>query len=117
MMGFASAQPILHDRQNEQVAGRPGTRSIQPVPNAFDSLIGASIFVLSEAAMPDLLVRDIDPEVFEQMKKIGKAKGESLGKAARDALAEKFKPTKAELRAAADRLRARIAKSPTTPPD
>jgi F0F1-type ATP synthase membrane subunit b/b' len=60
--------------------------------------------------MPDLLVRGIDPETYEQIKKAAKANRQSLAQAARDALTEKFKPSKQELWTAADRLRAQIGK-------
>ncbi|MFL5050410.1 MAG: FitA-like ribbon-helix-helix domain-containing protein [Xanthobacteraceae bacterium] len=60
--------------------------------------------------MPDLLVRGIDPETYKQIKKTAKANRQSLAQAAREALAEKFKPSKQELWTAADRLRAKIGK-------
>jgi len=58
--------------------------------------------------MPDLLVRDIDAQTYERMKKRAKAKRQSLVQAARDALEEQFKPSKQELWSAADQLRAHI---------
>jgi hypothetical protein len=60
--------------------------------------------------MPDLLVRGIDPETYRQIKKTAKANRQSLAQAAREALAEKFRPSKQELWTAADRLRAQIGK-------
>jgi plasmid stability protein len=58
-------------------------------------------------AMPDLLVRDIDPDVFDRMRKAADAEGKSLAQTAREAFAEKFKPdqTKEEIWRAIDRLR------------
>ena len=58
--------------------------------------------------MPDLLVRGIDPEVFDRMRKAADAQGKSLAQTAREALGEKFKPSKDELWAEADRIRNRI---------
>ena len=58
--------------------------------------------------MPDLLVRGIDPDVYDRMRKAADAQGKSLVQAARDAIAEKFKPSKEELWAEADRIRKRI---------
>jgi Antitoxin FitA-like, ribbon-helix-helix len=60
--------------------------------------------------MPDLLVRDIAPELYERIKKAAEARGRSLAQTAREALAEKFKPSKQEIWAAADRLRQKIGK-------
>ena len=58
--------------------------------------------------MPDLLVREIDPELYECIKKAAERQGKSLAQTAREALAEKFKPSKEEIWAAADRLRQKI---------
>jgi plasmid stability protein len=58
--------------------------------------------------MPDLLVRGIDPDVYDRMRKAAAAQGKSLAQTARDAIAEKFKPSKEELWAEADRIRKRI---------
>lgn len=55
--------------------------------------------------MPDLLVRDIDPQVFERMRKAAAAQGKSLAQTARETLAEKFKRSKEEIWAEVDRLR------------
>ncbi len=60
--------------------------------------------------MPDLLVRGIAPATYERMKKAAKRKGQSLAQAAREALARHFQPSKDELWAAADRIRAKIGK-------
>ena len=58
--------------------------------------------------MPDLLVRGIDPDVYDRMRKAAEAQGKSLAQTAREALGEKFKPSKDELWAEADRIRNRI---------
>ena len=63
-----------------------------------------------ELPMPDFLVRDLDPEVYERMRKAAEAQGKSLAQTAREALAEKFKPVKQEAWAEADRIRAKIGK-------
>ena len=60
--------------------------------------------------MTDLLVRDIDPEVYDRLRRRAKSEGKSLAQTARDILAEQVKPSKAEAWAAADRLRAKIGK-------
>ena len=60
--------------------------------------------------MADLLVRDIDPATYERMKKAAKASRKSLAQTAREALAEKFKPSKHEAWAEADRIREKIGK-------
>jgi hypothetical protein len=60
--------------------------------------------------MPDLLVREIDPELYERIKKSAERQGKSLAQTAREALAEKFRPSKEEIWAAADRLRQKIGK-------
>ena len=44
--------------------------------------------------MPDLLVRGIDPDVFDRMRKAAEAQGKSLAQTAREALGEKFKPSR-----------------------
>ncbi|MCC7346610.1 MAG: ribbon-helix-helix protein, CopG family [Variibacter sp.] len=56
--------------------------------------------------MTDLLVRDIDPDVYERLRKAAKAQGKSLSQAVRDMLAEQVKPSKEEIWAEADRIRA-----------
>src|ERR1043166_3385744 len=60
-----------------------------------------------EWPMPDFLVRDLDPEVYERMRKAAEAQGKSLAQTAREALAEKFNPENQEAWAEADRIRAR----------
>jgi plasmid stability protein len=60
--------------------------------------------------MPDLLVRDIDPELYERIKKSAEKQGKSLAQTARDVLKEKFSPSKEEIWAAADRIRRKIGK-------
>jgi hypothetical protein len=64
--------------------------------------------------MPDLLVRGIDPEVFDRMRKAADAEGKSLAQTAREALGEKFKPlkTKEEIWAEIDRIRESIGPVP-----
>jgi len=64
--------------------------------------------------MPDLLVRGIDPEVFDRMRRTAEAQGKSLAQTAREALDEKFKPfrTKEEVWAEADRIRKSIGPVP-----
>ena len=47
--------------------------------------------------MPDLLVRGIDPDVYDRMRKAADAQGKSLAQTAREVLIEKFKPSKEEL--------------------
>jgi plasmid stability protein len=63
-------------------------------------------------AMPDLLVRGIDPEVFDRMRKAAAAQGKSLAQTAREALGEKFRPSrsKEEIWAEADRIRMSIGR-------
>lgn len=58
--------------------------------------------------MPDLLVRDIDPEVFERMRKVAEAQGKSLAQAAREALAETFVLSQRDAWAEIDRFRESI---------
>jgi hypothetical protein len=58
--------------------------------------------------MPDLLVRDIDPDLYERMRRAAELEGKSLTQAAREAFAEKFKPSKAELWARIDARRQRL---------
>jgi hypothetical protein len=55
--------------------------------------------------MPDLLVRDIDPEVYEKMKKAAESQGKSLAQTAREVLAEKFTPSREEIWAQIDAFR------------
>lgn len=60
--------------------------------------------------MPDLLVRDIDPDLYDRLRKAADDQGKSLAQTARDVLAEKLKPSKAEIWAEIDRIRARIGR-------
>lgn len=60
--------------------------------------------------MPDLLVRDVDPEVYKRLKKAAEAQGKSLAQTAREVLTEKFKPSRDEAWAEADRIRKKIGK-------
>lgn len=60
--------------------------------------------------MPDLLVRDIDPELYKRMKKSAETQQKSLAQTAREALTEKFMPSKDELWEKAKRLRNEIGK-------
>jgi len=57
--------------------------------------------------MPDLLVRDIDPAVYDRMRRAAETQGKSLAQTARETLAEKFKPSKEEIWAEVDRIRAK----------
>ena len=58
--------------------------------------------------MPDLLVRDIDAEVYERMKEAAAVQGKSLAQTAREALADKFKTSREEVWAEIARFRGRI---------
>jgi len=60
--------------------------------------------------MPDLLVPDLDPATYERLRESAAEQGKSLAQIVRDLLAEKLQPSKAEVWAAADRLRKKIAK-------
>jgi plasmid stability protein len=60
--------------------------------------------------VPDLLVRDLDPETYARLRKAAEAQGKSLAQMAREALAAKFKPSKEEVWAEIDRLRSKIGK-------
>ena len=60
--------------------------------------------------MADLLVRGIDPATYERIKRAAKAGRKSMAQAAREALAEKFKPSKEEAWAEIDRIREKIGK-------
>jgi plasmid stability protein len=61
--------------------------------------------------MPDLLVRDIDPEVYKRMKKAAADQGKSLAQTAREALANTFKISRDEVWAEIDRFRERIGRT------
>ena len=60
--------------------------------------------------MPDLLVRDLDADVYERLRKAADAQGKSLAQTARELLSEKLMPPKEEIWAEIDRIRARIGK-------
>ena len=60
--------------------------------------------------MPDLLVRDLDADVYERLRKAADAQGKSLAQTARELLSEKLRPPKEEVWAAADRMRKKIGK-------
>ena len=60
--------------------------------------------------MPDLLVPDLDPATYERLRQAAADRGKSLAQTARDLLVEKLQPSKAEVWAATDRLRKKIAK-------
>ncbi len=64
--------------------------------------------------MPDLLVRGMDPEVCDRMRKAADAQGKSLAQTAREALGEKFNTgkSKKELLAEIDQFRERIGRIP-----
>jgi len=55
--------------------------------------------------MPDLLVRAIDAEVYERLKRAAERERKSLSQTAREALSEKCKPSKEEIWAEIDRFR------------
>jgi plasmid stability protein len=58
-------------------------------------------------AMPDLLINDIDSELYERLKQRAEAQHKSLEQFVREALAEKSK-SKEEIWAEIDRIRERI---------
>ena len=60
--------------------------------------------------MPDLLVRDIDSDLYERIKKSAEKQGKSLAQEARQTLAEKYRPSKEEIWAEADRIRNKIGR-------
>jgi plasmid stability protein len=62
--------------------------------------------------MPDLLVRDLDPELYDRLRKAAEVQGKSLSQTARDVLTEKLKPSKEEIWAEIDRVRNRIGPVP-----
>jgi plasmid stability protein len=59
-----------------------------------------------QAAMVDILVRNIDEDVAARLKRKAKNAGKSVSETAREALTAYVKPDKAELWAEADRIRA-----------
>jgi plasmid stability protein len=60
--------------------------------------------------MVDILVRNVDDATAAQLKKKAKAAGKSVNDVAREALKAAVKPSREELWAEADRLRAKIGK-------
>lgn len=60
--------------------------------------------------MPDLLVRNLDPEVYEQLKCAAQAEGKSLAQMAREVLTDRFRKRRDAAWAEADRIRAKIGK-------
>jgi len=62
--------------------------------------------------MPDLLVRKIDANDYERLRRRAKAEGKSMAQTARDLLAAQLKPTKEEIWAEIDRIRERIGPVP-----
>jgi plasmid stability protein len=60
--------------------------------------------------MPDLLVRDLDADVYERLRKTADAQGKSLAQTARELLSEKLNPSKEEVWEKARRLREKIGK-------
>ena len=58
--------------------------------------------------MPDLLVRGIDADVYERIKRAAVRERKSLSQTAREALCQKFKPSKEEIWAEIDRFRQSI---------
>jgi antitoxin FitA len=58
--------------------------------------------------MVDILVRNVDDATAAQLKKKAKAAGKSVNDIAREALNAAAKPSKEEVWAEADRIRARI---------
>jgi plasmid stability protein len=62
----------------------------------------------TKQSMPDLLVRDLDPDTYDRLRKTAEAQGKSLAQTAREMLAEKLKPSKQQIWAEIDRFRERI---------
>jgi len=58
--------------------------------------------------MANILVRKVDDNVMARLKKMAKARGKSVNDLAREALRAAVQPSKAEIWAEADRLRAKI---------
>jgi hypothetical protein len=58
--------------------------------------------------MPDLHVRGIDADVYERIKRAAERERKSLSQTAREALSQKFKPSKDEIWAEIDRFRESI---------
>jgi len=59
---------------------------------------------------PTWLVPDLDPATYERLRQAAADRGKSLAQTARDLLSERLQPSRAEVWAAADRLRKKIAK-------
>jgi hypothetical protein len=57
--------------------------------------------------MPDLLVRGIDVDLYERIKKAAESQGKSLSQTAREALFQTFKP---EIWAEIDRFREKVGR-------
>ena len=60
--------------------------------------------------MADILVRNIDDETARRLKEKAKAQGKSVSEFAREALQAAAKPSKEEIWAEIDRIRAKIGK-------
>lgn len=60
--------------------------------------------------MVDILVRNVDDDAAERLKKKAKAAGKSLNEFARETLHNAARPSKDEAWAALDRIRAKIGK-------
>jgi hypothetical protein len=58
--------------------------------------------------MPDVRIRNIEAKTYERMKLIARIQGKSLAQLAREALVERFRPSKEEIRAEIDRFRKSI---------
>jgi antitoxin FitA len=58
--------------------------------------------------MPDLLVRGLDADVYERIKQAAERERKSLSQTAREALSQKFKPSKEKIWAEIDRFRESI---------
>jgi plasmid stability protein len=60
--------------------------------------------------MPDLLVRDLDPETYDRLRKTAEAQGKSLAQTVREMLIERLSPSKDEIWERARRLREKIGR-------
>ena len=58
--------------------------------------------------MPDLLVRDIAPEVYEKIRDTAKKRGTSLARVVRETLTEQFTPDRQKLLDRIDEIRKQI---------
>jgi plasmid stability protein len=56
--------------------------------------------------MPDVLIRDVDAETLETLKRRAAAKGQSLSETLRETLRAAARPTREEILARADAIRA-----------